>query len=201
LNQKTTTNLVQILHLFFVCLEALNLIILKEIKFCNWRGAPVSIFDSSIVRSLSKIKTKTSFSLWNSRSLTRIFWSLKRIFSRYMSPVNYILLYDPKSRKISRNTKEENWFYSQTTVTVTSAMVFVYYVLIIITRAWFITINIYGKDWYKEIIPSHGQLLISISSFDSRLKILKGFSYFKSGGYHVLQFYTPVQPDFTRYLQ
>jgi len=57
-------------------------------------------------------------------------WSLTRIFFRYMSPIKYIILYDPKSRTISRNTKEEKWFYFQAAITVSSAIIFVYYVLI-----------------------------------------------------------------------
>jgi len=56
-------------------------------------------------------------------------WNVTKIFFRYMSPINYIIVYDAKSRTIHRNTKQKGWFYSQVCLVIVSAVVAIYFVI------------------------------------------------------------------------
>jgi len=56
-------------------------------------------------------------------------WNLTRIFFRYMSPIKYIILYNPKTRNISLNSKNRRWFYSQASFTILVAIIWVYFLL------------------------------------------------------------------------
>jgi len=57
-------------------------------------------------------------------------WNLTEIFFRYMSPINYIILYDPRSKTISRNKKHQLWFYFQLVLPILSELDLVNYVLV-----------------------------------------------------------------------
>jgi len=56
-------------------------------------------------------------------------WNLTNIFFRYMSPINYIIVYDPKTRTISKNTKKKLWFYTQTVAILLTGMIGVYFIV------------------------------------------------------------------------
>jgi len=57
-------------------------------------------------------------------------WKLTETFFRYMSPINYIIIYDHKTKTIHRNSKKILWFWSQTAFTILSLMVSEYYLLL-----------------------------------------------------------------------
>jgi len=56
-------------------------------------------------------------------------WYLTKVFFRYFSPFKYILLYDSQSRTIRRNTKQQNWFYFQASITILSAFIGICFVV------------------------------------------------------------------------
>jgi len=56
-------------------------------------------------------------------------WNLVSVFFRYLSPFKYIILYDPKNRKIRRNTQQQFWFYFQASVSIMTALIIIYLII------------------------------------------------------------------------
>jgi len=57
-------------------------------------------------------------------------WKLTRILFRYMSPINYIIIYDHTTKTIHRNSKKPLWFWSQFCFVLLSLGVSEYYIFI-----------------------------------------------------------------------
>jgi len=56
-------------------------------------------------------------------------WDLANILFYYLSPPNYIILFDPTNNTIRKNSKKKRWFYSYLSFAYASATLVIYFTL------------------------------------------------------------------------